>query len=423
MSDSANSAPAAAAPNAAAPAAVTPDTAAPAAPATEAAKAPSKRQTARDSVAERKAAKEARRSDPNREADMWKRAGEKAAAKEAAKTGKAPAEAAPAKDPETGRFLPRDGGAPAAAEPAKTAAAEPAKAEPAAEPAKAIPADREGKQKLLADIAKDLGLRVDAGAVTSTERYQLRQERREALQKLDQRRAQDLADVAKEREAIGEEAKQAKAFAEALKAGDPDALAAAAGHKDWNSLQEALLEAVSDPHYARIKALEAEREAEKKEREEAKKRFEQQQVAQERARANNELRQGVASQAKGSSDTLLKACADDPIFIETLIGRQAHHYDPVTETTCTLEEALDDVLPNGMTLRAIMKAKFERLAQVFGSAPAAPAAQAPAARPAVQAAPAPAPAPVAVERRPAHTRRHSVDDDLIRKYEARMKTG
>lgn len=364
----------------------------------------------------RKAAREARRANPNHDADMWARAGAKAAAKEAAKAkGEAPAkaEAAPERGAD-GKFLPREG----AAEPAKA----PAKAEPpkAAEPAKAEPAPegREAKAAKLKELAAELGFKVDAGAVTAAERYQLRAERREMLAKVDQAKAAGHAELEKARAALAEESKQASAFMAALKAGDPDGMAAAAGHKDWNALQEALLEAVSDPHYARIKALEAEREAEKKEREEAKQRFQEQQRHEARARANAELRQGVAAQAKGSSDPLLAACAGDPMFIETLIGRQAHHYDPVTETTCSLEEALDDTLPNGQTLRQIMRSQFDRLAAVFG-APKAPEPVKAAPPPVVASVPAAARAEAAP--RPAVNKVKNGPDPLIAKYAGLMK--
>jgi hypothetical protein len=375
----------------------------------------------------RKAAKEARRANPNHDAEMWARAGQKAAAKEAARKGEAPAKAeggAPAKDPETGRFLPRDG--------AKAEGDAPAKTEPSTDKAQPVeksealaePTTREAKAEKLKALAAELGYKLDAGAVTAAERYQLRAERREMLAKVDKARNDGMAELERARQAIAEESKQSQAFMAALKSGDPDAMAQAAGHKDWNSLQEALLEAVSDPHYARIKALEAEREAEKKEREEAKQRFQAQQQAQARQQAHAELVQGVTHQAKGSSDPLLKACADDPLFIKTLISRQEHHYDPVTETTCSLEEALDDVLPNGQTLRAIMRSQYERLGAVFG----APKAPEPAQRPAPVAA---APAPVAprAEARPApapkrpHTgaKRPAHADDLISKYAAIME--
>jgi hypothetical protein len=149
----------------------------------------------------------------------------------------------------------------------------------------------------------------------------------------------------------------------------------------WNILQAQLLERVADPHYREIQELKASLQAEKEEKAQAEKAERERRAHMQRAQAIQNIKSGIAAEAKAAKEPLLSALSDDPLFVDTLYALQAKNYDEVTQTTVSLEEALDEPLPNGRTLREEMRGQYERLAKVFGQAPA-PAPKAPAAAPA-----------------------------------------
>lgn len=396
---------------------------------------------AANQASKRRSIAEKRRENPNHDAQVWERAKAKAAAKEAAKEASAApaADGTPAKDPATGKFLPRGAKAkPAhAAAPASDDSAdgsviddkgstnEVSTSAPAAPPAAPSADDRAAKRAQLEALATELGFKFDAKAVTAADRYSLREEARRRQETFQRQMAEERAAFEKERGSFGEEAKSAKAFKAAFEAGDYDGLAAAVGAKDWNDLQEKVLERISDPHYAEIKRLREELESDKRAKAEAA----EKEKATAEQRRQHELVHGakvaISQEAAKSTDKLLAALHWDPLLVDSLYDLQARHYDHITQTTIPLEEALDVDLGGGRTVRAHLKRQYESLHKAFGPQ----AAPLPPPRPVVPAAapapvkPKPAPAPRRQPEAPVRTTvaeriraRKERDDEVIRRY-------
>jgi hypothetical protein len=370
---------------------------APAAPdvasAEPAAQAPAQERRAPREASAPKRIAEKRRVNPNFDADAWARAGEKVKQREqgsAASQESVPKPGVPAKGPD-GKFLPRGTKPPveeAAAEAKPDPFGKPSLAEEDNSPKKAItePAGDtpEAKRKQLEALATELGFKLDGKAVTAADRYNLREEARRRQANLEAKMQAERQAIEKERSTIAEEGAKAKAFLAALEAGDPDGMAKAIGRNDWNAMQEEILARIADPHYNEIQRLRKEIDEDKAQKKKAAEEYQARQAQVERQQAIVSVKRGIMAEASQAKDPVLKAMHTDPLFVDTIFSLQEKNYDPVTQTTISIEEALDEPLPNGQTLRGHMKDLYERLGKAFGR-PALPAPK--------PVAPAPAPAP------------------------------
>lgn len=370
---------------------------------------------------QRAAKREAQRQNPNHFNEAIARADARVKAREASANKSTPEAGA-----STEAVVHNDAGS--VADTSDNAASSPSTpTEPAPTPAAEDRASRLAKIKAEAEA---LGLRFDGREVTVADRFKVREEQRTRLAKLQAKEA-ELAQTfqAKEKELESKGGKYL-AFEKAYNDGDPDAMARALGvdgDTPWNTLQEKLLERIADPHYRKIQELETQlksrEEAENKAREEAQARAEQQR----RHEQTMNVKRGIVAEAKavaGDNEDarLLRALADDAQAVDTLYYLQASNYDPVTETTVSIAEALDERLPNGQTLRQIMKTQYERLSKVFAAAPPPAPAPKPAAKAPAEAAAKKAPAPSRTEpklydgAKSKTADRRAETDDRIRKY-------
>lgn len=374
-----------------------------------------------------------RRANPNFDAEAWARAGEKVKAREGGDVTPAPAKpGVPAKGPD-GKFLPRSATAEAPAPAPAEAAPETPTPEPA--PAEATPEakpDRTTRLKQLEEIAAELGFKVDGKAVTTTDRYQLREEARRRQAAIDAKLQAERADIEKTKAAVETDGKRFRDFNVAFESGDPDAMAKAVGATDWNDLQEKVLARIADPHYSEIQKLRQQIEAREQAEREHAERATQAERQRQRQQIEAQAKQGIAAEAKASKNKMLSALSDDPAFVHTLFELQRRNYDPVTQTTCTLEDALDERLDNGTTLREYMQAMKRRLDAAFDELPpprpvATPAAASTAPKPRVAAPPAPAPvetpAPGRSAREEKWRSRAERDEERIRRYAAQLGGG
>ncbi len=149
-------------------------------------------------------------------------------------------------------------------------------------------------------------------------------------------------------------------------------------------MQEEILARIADPHYNEIQRLRKEIDEDKAQKKKAEEEHRARAMQAERQQAIVSVKRGIMAEASQAKDPVLKAMHTDPLFVDTIFSLQEKNYDPVTQTTISIEEALDEPLPNGQTLRGHMKDLYERLAKAFGQ-PALPAPKP------VAAAPAPAP--------------------------------
>jgi hypothetical protein len=238
------------------------------------------------------------------------------------------------------------------------------------------------KLEQLRSLASELGLTLEDTKVTTVERAKLREDRRNsaaALQKAEQDAIQRITDARKSLEA---DLSRAKSVLDAHQSGNPDAIAKALGHDDWNKMQEHFLSHAADPNYRKLRELEEWQQkqvAESKAREE---REAAQRQHQEQIQAQQAYRAQLSGRMRESQDKLVGAMHDDPLFVNAIFSIQQQHYRSYGEEISP-EQAASMRAPNGRTLRDEMRTLYDRLSKSF-----------------VAAAPEPAPKPVAPPPKP-----------------------
>jgi hypothetical protein len=308
-----------------------------------------------------------------------------------------------------GKFLPRDG-AKAEPKPAKVAktqapALEPEASEPEPEEEEAKEeSEEESKEEKPAEskelskedflaLAKKHGFELDrAGRVTTAERHKFREEKRQQSEQIEQRARgyqQQLQGYmaeldAKQAEFAARETR-VSAFDKAIEAGDFDAAAVAAGRKDWQSLQQEMLDRISDPTYKQLVEMQKWKDEQEQQKEEQQRAWQRQQEEQreqaartEQAKVEHDYKQQLSQQMASSKDPIVAAMHDDPVFIETMFQYQRKHFD-ADSGTAPSPEALIRRDEGG--IRAGLEKLHTRLGRALGAPPA------PAAREAVESSP------------------------------------
>lgn len=190
----------------------------------------------------------------------------------------------------------------------------------------------------LAELAKKHGFVVEGGKVVPRERHAFREERRQARAELQKAREAFDAEAGKTKAQLQAEGRAVYAAKRALDADDFDGFAQALGHKDWNALNEKVINRFADPNYKRLQELE--RDKQQREQREAQQR--EQQIAQAKQQqelaAQAEYKQGLSATMAESSDPFVAAMADDPAFVNAIFRIQEQHFDG--HETITAEEAV-----------------------------------------------------------------------------------
>jgi hypothetical protein len=251
---------------------------------------------------------------------------------------------------------------------------------PKAKRTEAKPDAPSGEIEQLRALATKLGMSLEDGKVTTTERVKLREEKRANLQAISQARQNAIAEVQKMREEIAPRITRAQAFEEAVASGDFNAIAQHAGFKDWNEMQEDQLKKAADPNYRKLLDLESQLKAEKAEKEKAREQAEQQERTHAQIRAQNQYKSQLSARMVSSQDPLVKAMADMPNFVNAVFNVQNATWDGSSDAM-TPEHAIRHSVNGAPSLLNEMKTLYERLAPVF--APKA-AAAAPPVAPAVR---------------------------------------
>lgn len=299
-----------------------------------------------------------------------------------------------------GKFLPRDGAKP------ETKAAKPAAAkavtafEPAAEvePEEAeeeeAETEKDPKPAVTTELSKDdflalakkHGFELDrAGRVTTAERHKFREEKRQQAEQIEQRargyqqQLQNyMAELDHKQAEFAARESRSSSFEKAIEAGDFDAVAVAAGRKDWQSLQQEMLDRVSDPTYKQLIEMQKWKEQKEQEEQQRQQHWQRQQEEQREQAAQQEQRQheatykGQLSQMMASSkDPIVAAMHDDPVFVESIFQYQRKHFDAETATAPS-PEALIRRDEGGV--RTAIEKLYSRLGKALG-APSAPPAR------------------------------------------------
>lgn len=325
-----------------------------------------------------------------------------------------------------GKFLPRDGAEPKA-KATKPAAAKVTAPEPAAEPE---PTEEEAEEETeeeapkpvataelskedFLSLAKKHGFELDrAGRVTTAERHKFREEKRQQAEQIDQRARgyqQQLhgymAELEQKQAAFAAQESRASDFDKAIEAGDFDAVAAATGRKDWQSLQQEILDRISDPTYKQMVELRDWKDQQEKEKQQQQTAWQRQQEQQREQVAQQEQREiednykgQLSAQMASSKDPMVAAMHDDPVFIETIFQFQRKHFDAEARTAPS-PEALIRRDEGG--IRASLEKLHARLSKALGAPSAPPAREAAEASPeATKAAALSAPAPKGPPKQP-----------------------
>lgn len=235
---------------------------------------------------------------------------------------------------------------------------------------------REAKLAQLKTIAGELGLAVDDSAVSVAERAEHRAAIRRQREKLEQEREAFLRDKGEFDKNKGEKVAKAEAILAALESGDPDAFATNAGFKDFNDFQHNFLKRLADPNYSEFKKLQKEIEDQKAERAKAEQEAKQRQESQRKAQVMDAYMSNLTEQAKASTNPLVAAMADDPLFLQAVFAIQRDNWDEGTQSTCTLEQALKKATKGAkMDLESELRGLRDRLNKGFAE-PEMPAAAA-----------------------------------------------
>jgi hypothetical protein len=233
-----------------------------------------------------------------------------------------------------------------------------------------------GEIEQLRALATKLGMALEDGKVTTTERVKLREERRANLQAISQARQNAIAEVQKMREEISPRIGRAQAFEEAVASGDFNAIAQHAGFKDWNEMQEDQLKKAADPNYRKLLDLEGQLKAEKAEKERAREQAEHHERTQAELRAQHQYKGQLSTRMVASQDPLVKALGDVPNFVNAVFNVQRATWDG-TSDAMTPEHAVRHRLNGAPSVMEELKTLYERLTPVFAPkaapAPAAPA--------------------------------------------------
>jgi len=261
--------------------------------------------------------------------------------------------------------------APAASAPAETAKP----AEKAAKGKKSVTPGGDAMEQLQ-KLAKDLNLEVVGGKVLPSERNEFREWKRKQTEGLKVQEQQRLSKIEEREKGLDEKLKKSDAVLKAQADGDYEALAKALGHESWDKLQEDYIARVSDPHYKRMRELEAWK-AEQTEREEKQKaELEQRQKQQQHLQGIAEYKKKLAGGMAQSKDPVLQAMGDDPEFVNIIFQVLKENFDPddTEGGTLTPEQALDRA-PRGAqrTVRQTLTLLRDRLNKGFGGVPAAAA--------------------------------------------------
>ncbi len=258
---------------------------------------------------------------------------------------------------------------------------EKAPAEAAAPVAELTEPTPEQKAETLKALALELGMTIDDGKVTTSDRAALRIAKREHEQRI-KAAEQDLVNRYNQAlEALKPELEKAQAVIKAIDEGDADELAKLAGAKDWNEFQERALAKITDPNWKKIRDLERQVDADKREKEEATQRARQQSEHNSQLEAQRKYRTELSGSMKKSTDPLCREMADDPAFVHAIYQIQRENWDG--SATVTAEQALKMMVRGApLSVRDELKQTYERLHKVFAASPAAPAPAVAAAAPA-----------------------------------------
>lgn len=228
------------------------------------------------------------------------------------------------------------------------------------------------KRAQLEAIAKELGLEIDEGAVTPTERKLWRDAKRRERANLERELGEIRGSFQQERQQFAGELEWARQVRAAHEAGDPNALAGALGHKDFNEFQREYIKRLADPNYMELRRLKEANERGEREKLELQQRAQQEHQQRAAVEARTAYIADLGAKCKASADPLVREMSDDPHFLRSIFKIQQERYDG--ERTISAEQAIKLAAQGtGSSLEGELRGLYERLHRALGPKQAAQA--------------------------------------------------
>lgn len=251
---------------------------------------------------------------------------------------------------------------------AKTKTEAPAAAAALAPPTPvALPTPAE-RRAALVEIAQELGLEVDDARVTTRERAEFREARREQTERMKRDEATFLERLNGLKAETTGDVQWARQLKQLHASGDYEGLARHLGAKDWNGLQDDVMARISDPNYKRLRELEDFQQNQLKQQEQRDRQAQQQAAAAQQQAARKNYISSLSAHCAKSSDPLVAAMHDDPMFLQAIYNVQQENYDG--RNTVTPEQAIKIVSKSSKApLMQELQGIYARLSKAFGAAP------------------------------------------------------
>jgi hypothetical protein len=203
----------------------------------------------------------------------------------------------------------------------------PPEAVPAAAAKPELPTDPKARVEALKSLAKELGYQLEDAAVTNAERAEFRRMRKEHVEAIKRAQMSAQSSIEELQKSAESEINFGKELRDAQKARDYNRIAKTLGFEDWNGLQEDVAKAVTDPAYQEVLELKQWKAQQEKAEQERQAQWRQQQEHQARVQQQNEYRSNLSAGMKESTDPVVKAFADDPMFVNLVFQIQEANWD------------------------------------------------------------------------------------------------
>jgi len=207
------------------------------------------------------------------------------------------------------------------------------------------PVDR-AKMEQLRSLAKELGMAIDDGAISVSERVKFRQEQARKRGALQEEQEAFKARFSQAVEALEHKYGSVAELKEAWDSGDHDAYAKAHGFKNFGELTQEYVAQHNNPDRKKMREIEGklqQAEAEREQRaEQERSRQHQSHISQREQAYRNSLTEDLSA----IGDPLITRGLMDQSFVANVVEVQKRHYDRRTRTTISAQEAAEEVIDN-----------------------------------------------------------------------------
>jgi hypothetical protein len=248
-------------------------------------------------------------------------------------------------------------------------AAEPAA--PAAEAPKAKAATPPDDSAAFHALAQKLGYALDGKSVLPSDRikWESAKKRQEEGIAARERAVQEAEGK------VSDRVRKAESILDAIERGDPDGFAASVGVKDFNEFQQNFIKRLADPNYQELRKLQQWKEQQEEQRKKAEEEGKTKAQQEQRATAYRTYMDSLSKTCAASSNPLVAAMHDDPLFLRSIYTLQEENWDDVAQRTITVEEAIKRASKQGgKPLEDELRTLYERLSKGFTPGETAPAA-------------------------------------------------